>query len=132
MDEFMKREIIRTDRAPAPLPGAPYSQAIKANGFVFCSGQLPVDPETGKLVGGGIEEQTRQALLNLKAVLEASDSSLEKVLKTTVLLSEMEDFAKMNEIYGTFFRRDPPARTAFQAAKLPLGAKVEIDAIASE
>jgi len=126
----MKREIVKTDKAPAPALGAPYSQAIKANGFVFCSGQLGVDPKTGKLVGEGVEEQARQALKNLQAVLEASGSSLEKVVKTTVLLSDMNDFAKMNSAYSEFFKADPPARTAFQAGKLPLGGKVEIDAIA--
>jgi 2-iminobutanoate/2-iminopropanoate deaminase len=126
----MKREVIRTEKAPAPLPGAPYSQAIKANGFVFCSGQLGIDPKTGKFAGEGVEEQTRQALKNLEAVLEASGSSLEKVVKTTVLLADMEDFGKMNSVYASFFKKNPPARMAFQAAKLPLNGKVEIDAIA--
>ena len=128
----MSIEVIKTDKAPAPLPGAPYSQAIKANGFIFCSGQLGIDPKTGKFAGEGVEEQTRQALKNLEAILAASRSSLEKVVKTTVLLADMNDFGKMNSVYAEFFKANPPARMAFQAAKLPLDARVEIEAVAQE
>ncbi|MFH0818252.1 MAG: RidA family protein [Candidatus Micrarchaeota archaeon] len=124
------KKVVMTDKAPAPLPGAPYSQAIKADGLVFCSGQLPIDPKTGKFASEGIEGQTKQVLTNLQAVLEASGSSLQKVVKTTVLLSDLGDFGAMNSIYSEFFKKDPPARTTFQAGKLPMNAKIEIDAIA--
>jgi 2-iminobutanoate/2-iminopropanoate deaminase len=122
------KTIVRTDKAPKAI--GPYSQGVVAGGFVFCSGQLGLDPATGKLVPGGIEDETRQALKNLQAVLEASGSSLDRVVKCTVILADMGDFAAMNKIYAGFFASAPPARAAFQAAKLALDAKVEIECLA--
>lgn len=122
------KEIIQTDRAPQAI--GPYSQAIKANGLIFASGQIPTDPQTGQFVTGGIAEQTQQALTNLAAVLEAAGSDLSKVVKTTVFLLDMEDFGAMNEVYGKFFGETPPARATVQAARLPRDARVEIEVIA--
>jgi 2-iminobutanoate/2-iminopropanoate deaminase len=122
------REIIKTDLAPHAI--GPYSQAIKANGFVFASGQIPTDPSTGQFVTGGIEEQTEQVLKNLAAVLEAAGSSLNRVVKTTVFLADMQEFGAMNEVYGRFFPQDPPARATVEASRLPRDARVEIEAIA--
>lgn len=122
------REIIRTERAPQAI--GPYSQAIRAGGFVFASGQIPIDPGTGEFVAGGIAEQTEQVLRNLSALLEASGTGLDRVVKTTVFLADMGDFAAMNEVYGRYFTADAPARSTVQAAGLPRGALVEIDAIA--
>lgn len=122
------RTIIHTDAAPKAI--GPYSQAIVANGLVFCSGQVPIDPDTGELVLGGIEEQTHRALRNLKAVLEAAGSGLDRVLKTTVFLQNMGDFAAMNAVYATYFPYDPPARSTVEVAKLPRNALVEIECIA--
>ncbi len=123
------RKAVRTDRAPAAI--GPYSQGIDCGGFLFCSGQIPLDPATGKLVEGGIEAETERVLRNLEAVLAAGGSSLAGVVKTTVYLVDLGDFAAMNAVYGRFFAADPPARATVQAAKLPAGARVEIDAIAS-
>ncbi|MFN2515174.1 MAG: RidA family protein [Pyrinomonadaceae bacterium] len=122
------KEIIHTDRAPQAI--GPYSQAIKANGLVFASGQIPTDPQTGQFVPGGIEEQTEQVLKNLAAVLEAAGSSLNRVVKTTVFLAYMQEFGAMNEVYGRFFSEQPPARATVEAVSLPRGARVEIEAIA--
>ncbi len=122
------REKIQTGAAPQAI--GPYSQAISANGFVFASGQIPIDPSTGQFVGGGIAEQTEQVLRNLAAVLEAAGSGLDRVVKTTVFLADMEEFVAMNEVYGRFFNNEPPARATVQAARLPRDARVEIDAIA--
>jgi len=122
------REIIRTERAPQAI--GPYSQAIRAAGFVFASGQIPTDPATGQFVPGGVAEQTEQVLRNLSAVLEAAGTSLERVVKTTVFLADMNDFAAMNEVYGRFFKEDAPARATVEAARLPRDARVEIEAIA--
>ncbi len=124
------REAVATDKAPKAI--GPYSQGIKAGDFVFTAGQAGVDPATGKLVEGGIQAQTRRVLENIKAILETADSSLDLVIKTGVFLQDMGDFAAMNEVYAEFFPPDknPPARTTVQAAKLPLGALVEIDAVA--
>jgi len=122
------KEIIQTDRAPQAI--GPYSQAIKANGLVFASGQIPTDPSTGQFVDGGIAEQTEQVLRNLAAVLEAAGSDLSRVVKTTVFLLDMQDFGAMNEVYGRFFSDAPPARATVQAARLPRDARVEIEAIA--
>jgi len=122
------KQIIQTDRAPQAI--GPYSQAVKARGFVYASGQIPIDPATGQFVAGGIREQTEQVLKNVEAVLEASGSSLDKVVKTTVFLADMEEFAAMNEVYARFFSREPPARATVQAAGLPRNAKVEIEVIA--
>jgi 2-iminobutanoate/2-iminopropanoate deaminase len=119
---------IQTPNAPQAI--GPYSQAIAAGGFIFVSGQIPIDPQTGQFVEGGIAEQTEQVLKNLAAVLETAGSGLDKVVKTTVFLVSMEEFAAMNEAYGKFFANDPPARATVQAARLPRDARVEIEAIA--
>jgi 2-iminobutanoate/2-iminopropanoate deaminase len=120
---------VATDRAPKAI--GPYSQALIFNGLVFLSGQIPVDPATGQLVEGDIAVQAGRVLENLKAVLEASGSSLEKVLKTTVYLKDLNDFATMNEVYARHFANNCPARSTIEAARLPKGARVEIDAIAA-
>ena len=122
------KQIIQTDRAPQAI--GPYSQAIKARGFVYASGQIPIDPTTGQFVDGGIREQTEQVLKNVAAVLEAAGSRLEQIVKTTVFLADMEEFAAMNEVYAKFFTSDPPARATVQAAGLPRNARVEIEVVA--
>jgi 2-iminobutanoate/2-iminopropanoate deaminase len=122
------KEIISTDRGPKAI--GPYSQAIKANGFIFVSGQGSVDPATGKLVEGDTARQTERALENLKAILEAAGASLGSVVKTTVFLKDMNEFAAMNAVYGTYFRDVPPARSTIEVARLPKDARVEIEAIA--
>jgi 2-iminobutanoate/2-iminopropanoate deaminase len=119
---------VKTDQAPGAI--GPYSQAIKAGGFVFVSGQIPIDPQTGAFVPGGIAEQTEQVLKNLSAVLQAAGSSLAQVVKTTVFLADMKDFAAMNEVYGRFFTSEPPARATVAAAGLPRDARVEIEVVA--
>jgi 2-iminobutanoate/2-iminopropanoate deaminase len=119
---------IQTEHAPAAI--GPYSQAIKAGGFVFASGQIPIDPKTGEFVAGGIGEQTERVLKNLAAVLEAAGSGLDQVVKTTVFLADMKDFGAMNEVYGRFFNGATPARATVAAAGLPRDARVEIEAIA--
>ena len=119
---------IQTDKAPAAI--GPYSQAIKAGGFVFASGQIPIDPQTGEFVAGGITEQTERVLKNLAAVLEAAGSTLDQVVKTTVFLADMKDFTAMNEVYGRFFTGAAPARATVAAAGLPRDARVEIEAVA--
>ena len=119
---------VQTEGAPAAI--GPYSQAIKVNGFVFVSGQIPIDPATGQFVAGGIQEQTEQVLKNLSGVLAAAGSSLEQVVKTTVFLADMKDFSSMNEVYGKFFTDVAPARATVAAAGLPRDARVEIEAIA--
>src|SRR5687767_8934223 len=121
-------EVISTDKAPGAI--GPYSQAIKANGIIFCSGQIPIDPATGNFVSEDIGEQTVQVFKNLQAVLEAAGSGFDKVVKTTVFLADMNDFAAMNEVYGNYFVENKPARATVQAARLPRDAKVEIDCIA--
>ena len=126
----MSRRVVRTDAAPAPFQGAPYSQAIVAGGLVFVSGQLGVRPGEKELVPGGIAEQTEQVFANLRAVLEAAGSSLGSVVKTTVFLQRLEDFAAMNEVYARHLPGSPPARSTVEVAKLPSGALVEIEAIA--
>jgi 2-iminobutanoate/2-iminopropanoate deaminase len=122
------KEIIATDRAPRAI--GPYSQAVRAGNIVFASGQIPIDPATGEFVAGGIAEQTDQVIRNLAAVLEAANSGLKQIVKTTVFLVDMNDFTAMNEVYGRFFGENPPARATVQAARLPRDAKVEIEAIA--
>jgi 2-iminobutanoate/2-iminopropanoate deaminase len=122
------REIVSTDRGPKAL--GPYSQAIKANGFIFVSGQGAVDPATGKLVEGDTARQTERALENLKAILEAAGSSLHKSVKATVFLKDMNDFAAMNAVYARFFPQGPPARSTVEVARLPLDLRVEIEMIA--
>ncbi len=123
----MKKEV-KTDKAPQAI--GPYSQGIVANGFVFCSGQIPIVPQTGELSTGGIEDQTRQVLNNVSAVLEAAGTSLDNVVKATVFLQDMNDFAAMNKVYAEFFKTPFPARAAVQVARLPRDVKVEIEVIA--
>ncbi len=113
----------------APKPVGPYSVAIKAGNLVFTAGQIGLDPQTNEIVAGGIEAETRQVLTNLKHVLEAAGSSLDKVIKTTVFLRDMGDFAAMNAVYATFFTQEPPARSTIAVSALPKGAAVEIEAI---
>ena len=125
---FIVRERIQTDNAPAAI--GPYSQAIRAGEFVFVSGQIAIDPATGQFVNGTVAEQTERVLKNLAAVLKAAGSGLDKIVKTTVFLADMKDFAEMNEIYATFFTDAPPARATVAAAGLPRDAKVEIEAVA--
>jgi 2-iminobutanoate/2-iminopropanoate deaminase len=124
----MKRQIVSTDKAPAAV--GPYSQAVRACDLIFTAGQLGIIPGTKEFAGSDIESQTRQALENLKAVLEEGDSCLKHVVKTTVFLGDMGEFARMNAVYAEFFSDAPPARSAVQAAALPLGGRVEIEAIA--
>jgi len=121
-------ESIQTDRAPEAI--GPYSQAIKANGFIFASGQIPLDPSTMQIVEGGIQEQTGRVLDNMKAVLEAAGSSLDRVVKTTVYLADMGEFAAMNEIYAKYFGATKPARATVQVARLPRDVRIEIDVVA--
>jgi len=122
------KRIIKTAAAPQAI--GPYSQAVEANGLIFASGQIPIDPATGKFVEGGIAEQTERVLKNLQAVLEAAGSGLDRIIKTTVFLANMDEFGAMNEVYGKFFAADPPARATVEAARLPRDARVEIEAIA--
>ena len=121
-------DIISTDRAPKAL--GPYSQAIRANGFVFCSGQIPIDPAAGAVVATTVEDQTRQAITNPRQVLEAAGSGLGKVVKTTVFISDMNDFAAVNGVYAELFGDAKPARSCVQVARLPKDVKIEIEAIA--
>jgi 2-iminobutanoate/2-iminopropanoate deaminase len=125
-----KRTVISTELAPKAI--GPYSQGIRANGCVFCAGQTPIDPETSKLIEGDVGAQTRRVLRNLGAILEAAGTSLIKVVKTTVFLTDMANFKAMNEVYAEFFPVNPPARSTFAVAGLPLGASVEIECIALE
>jgi 2-iminobutanoate/2-iminopropanoate deaminase len=122
------KEIISTENAPGAI--GPYSQAVKTNGMVFCSGQIPIDIATGEFVSDDVAEQTEQVLKNLSAVLEAAGTGLNNVVKTTVFLADMADFAAMNEVYAKYFNDNKPARATVQAAGLPRGARVEIDCIA--
>lgn len=124
----MKKKIIHTEHAPAAV--GPYSQAVRVGSLVYTAGQIALDPATGKMVEGDVQAQTQQVLTNLKAVLEAAGSSLKNVVKTTVFLQDMGDFQAMNGVYAEFFTKNPPARSAVQAAALPLGAQVEIEAVA--
>lgn len=125
----MPKQVISTENAPAAV-GA-YSQGIIANGFVFTAGQIPLVPGTSSLREGGIAAQTRQSMNNIKGVLEAAGSSLDKVVKTTVFLADINDFAEFNAVYAEFFPKDPPARSTVQAGGLPVGALVEIEALAT-
>ena len=122
------REIIQTERAPNPI--GPYSQAVRANGFIFVSGQIPIDPASGEVVVGDIAAQTHQVLRNIQAVLEAAGSDLSRVVKTTVFVVDLGDFARVNQIYGEYLGESRPARATVQAARLPKDVRVEIEAIA--
>jgi 2-iminobutanoate/2-iminopropanoate deaminase len=121
---------VRTEEAPAPFQGAPYSQAIQSGGFVFVSGQLALRPDHAEIVGDSIQEQTEQVFANLRAILEAAGSGLDRLVKTTVFLQNFDDFAGMNEVYAKHVGDQPPARSTVEVAKLPSGALVEIEAIA--
>lgn len=124
----MERRIIQTENAPKAI--GPYSQAVRTGEFVFCAGQIPLDPATMKMVEGDITVQTRRVLTNLSSVLEAAGSSLSRVMKTTVFLADLNDFQAMNAVYAEYFGAQPPARSTIQAGRLPAGALVEIEAIA--
>ncbi len=126
----MEKIVIATDLAPAAI--GPYSQAIKANGMVFTSGQIPLDPATMKIVEGGIEAQTEQVMKNLQAVLEASGSSLDRIVRCTCFLQDLGDFAAFNGVYGKWLGESAPSRSTVQVAKLPMGVMVEVDCIALE
>ncbi len=123
------KTVVSTDQAPQAI--GPYSQAIICNGWVFVSGQLGLDPASGELIGPDVAEQTRQALRNLQAILEAAGSDLGRVVKTTIFLADMQDFKTVNAIYAEFFRQAPPARATVQVAALPRGGRVEIEAVAT-
>ena len=124
----MKKKIIKTAKAPKAV--GPYSQAVEAGGMLFISGQIALDPETGKVVEGGIKEQTAQVLKNIQIILSAAGYRKRDVVKSTCLLEDMNDFQAMNEVYGDFYNEDPPARAAYGVVKLPLGVKIEIETIA--
>jgi 2-iminobutanoate/2-iminopropanoate deaminase len=123
------KDIVLTDKGPKPI--GPYSQAVKSNGFLFASGQVALDPRTNEFIGGDIRQQTERAMENLKAVVEAAGSNLHHVVKSTVFLKDMNDFAAMNEAYGKYFPTAPPARSTVQVARLPKDALVEIEVIAT-
>lgn len=122
------KKVILSSKAPAPI--GPYSQAIEANGTLYVSGQIPIDPATGEVVAGGIEPQAKQVMQSLKAILEEAGYTLDQVVKTTILLDDLGNFAKVNEIYGSYFGEGAPARETYQVAKLPKGVAVEISCIA--
>ncbi len=124
----MEKQVVNTDQAPAAI--GPYSQALKVGEMVFVSGQIPIDPATGDIVQGDIKAQTRQVLTNLNAVLAAAGSSLERTVKTTVYITNMDEFSQVNEVYSEFFKDQPPARACVEVSRLPKGVAVEIDAIA--
>jgi 2-iminobutanoate/2-iminopropanoate deaminase len=127
-EEAHVKEVIASDRGPQAI--GPYSQAIRANGFVFASGQIALDPRTQQLVAGGVAAQTERVLENLKGILQAAGSSLDRAVRATVFLADMNDFAAMNEVYARYFQSQPPARSTVQAARLPRDVRVEIDLIA--
>ena len=122
------KKVILYSKAPAPI--GPYSQAIEANGTLYVSGQIPIDPATGEVVSGGIEPQAKQVMQSLKAILEEAGYTFDQVVKTTILLDDLGNFAKVNEIYGSYFGEEAPARETYQVAKLPKGVAVEISCIA--
>lgn len=124
----MSREVIHTDSAPAAI--GPYSQAVRAGGFIFCSGQIPIDPATGEVVPGGIVPQAEQVMRNIEALLAAAGSGCGAVVKTTIFLTNLADFAPVNEIYGRYFPAAPPARSTVQVAALPKGVAIEIEVVA--
>jgi 2-iminobutanoate/2-iminopropanoate deaminase len=124
------KKIISTDKAPKAV--GPYSQAVESNGFLYVSGQIPIDPATGKIVEGGIQEQTEQVMKNIGTILEAAGYSYADVVKSTCLLNNMDNFAAMNEVYGNYYPENPPARAAYGVVRLPLGAMVEVETIAAK
>ncbi len=124
----MTKEVIFTNKAPKAI--GPYSQAIKVGNFIFISGQIPIDPNTGEIVEGDIKEQTKRVLENIKGILESISCSLNNIVKTTVFLKNLDDFSSMNEIYGIYFSENPPARSTVEVSRLPKGVNIEIEAIA--
>ena len=124
----MEKKVVSSDKAPKAI--GPYSQGIEADGLIFMSGQIPLDPSTGAMVGGGIEVETRRVLDNLKAILESQGLGMDSVVKTTIFLADMGDFAKVNEVYGGYFGETPPARSTIQVGALPKNARIEIEAVA--
>ncbi len=124
----MKRKVVTTSGAPKAI--GPYSQAIVAGDYIFVSGQIPLHPETGEIVGNTIEEQTERVLENVKAIVESAGSSMDMVVKTTVYMSDLNEFGRMNEVYARYFSENPPARAAVEVSKLPKGVKIEIEAVA--
>ena len=124
----MEKKAVQTGAAPEAI--GPYSQAIVSNGYVFCSGQVPLDPSTGELIEGSMADQTRRCMASLQAVLAAAGSDVERIVKTTIYLMDMGDFVEVNEAYGEFFSNEPPARATVQVAGLPKGARVEIECVA--
>jgi 2-iminobutanoate/2-iminopropanoate deaminase len=124
----MAKSVVQTPNAPQAI--GPYSQAVSSNGFVFCSGQVSLDPASGELVEGSVEDQTRRCLENVRAVLEGAGAGLEDVVKVTAYLTDMNDFPAFNEVYGTFFGAEPPARATVGVASLPKGARVEVECVA--
>ena len=127
-ETHVTRAVVSTQDAPQAI--GPYSQAIQAGGVLYCSGQIAIDPQTGQFVDADVQTQTRQVMQNLAKVLEAGGSSFERVVRVTIFVTDMRDFAAVNEVYATFFQKDPPARACVEVSALPKGAKVEIDAIA--
>lgn len=123
-----QRTIVRTDNAPAAI--GPYSQAVIAGNLVFCSGQIPIDPATGQMVAGAVADEAHQVMENLRAVLEAAGSGLDRIVKATIFLTDLADFGVVNEVYGGYFAGDPPARACVEVAALPKGARVEVEAVA--
>lgn len=124
----MAKKIIATKQAPAAV--GPYSQGVRAGKLLFTAGQIPLDPESGELVGGDIATQTHQVMKNIQAILASAGASLEDVVKTTIFLQDMDDFTQMNGVYGSYFKGDPPARSTVQVSRLPLGAAIEIEVVA--
>jgi 2-iminobutanoate/2-iminopropanoate deaminase len=129
MEGAVSKETVSTGKAPEAI--GPYSQAVRSGGYVFCSGQVPLDPETGESVGGSISDQTRRAMDNLGAVLEAAGVSFDAVVKVTAYLTDMNDFPEFNDVYASYFGSEPPARATVGVASLPKGAKVEVECVAS-
>jgi 2-iminobutanoate/2-iminopropanoate deaminase len=127
-EENMQKDIISTSKAPQAI--GPYSQAVRFDNLLFISGQIPLEPESGKILKGGIKAQTKQILENLKGVLTAGGSSLDNVLRTTIFLTDLEDYADVNEMYAQFFEKSMPARSTVQVSRLPMEVRIEIDAIA--
>lgn len=128
MRHCLDKEVVKTDKGPKAI--GPYSVANIANHFIFTAGQIGLDPASGNLAAGGVQAETRQALVNLRTIIEEAGSTLDQVVKTTVFLRDIDDFAAMNEVYAEFFSQNPPARSAVQVAALPRGAAVEIEAVA--
>lgn len=125
----MSKKVIFTEKAPAAI--GPYSQAIKTGSFLFASGQIPIDPSTGQMVNSSIEEQTKQVMENVKGLLESMEASMENIVKTTLFITDMNDFPKINEVYSNYFKQSPPARSCVEVSALPKGAKIEMEFIAS-